>query len=395
MKRTKGKKSNASPQFLTSFRTEGWRCLLLLWDGSRFLYKKEKEKKSENRFLAKALLLLFLFLRLFKNCWSRASWDRPFLPSFFFLKNRFPLAFFQITQHTLFLSFPFLLGRRTLLVTHVYGVPARIASSDVLYTKKETVLCDVVAFLSRLLSQNRFCSEPLRAKKKKKNEGHRNPDHGVRRRCPSPRLACPAGGPGPVPDGRLLVRVRDAGHKQRGNGEQRNVARSRGRAGGQLHAWMDRPVDRWFEVLPHPRVAAPEHRLHPAMEHRGGFVHEVLVRGPPVGEEVRHLHERLQVRGMLGRGAERGIQGLPGVPGLDSFAVRAEVHQRRGGGQTQVHVVQEAGSAEPPRESRHGFEREADVRVAEQRGRGLLGFLACQVRDLGIRPVQGHQGRVC
>ena len=189
------------------------------------------------------------------------------------------------------------------------------------------------------------------------------------------------------------MRVRDAGDEQRGDGEQRNVARSRGRAGGQLHAWVDRPVDRWFEVLPHPRVAAPERRLHPAMEHRVGFVHEVLVRGPPVGEEVRHLHQHLQVQRMRGR-AERGLQGLPGDPGLDSFAVRAEVHQRRGGGQAQVHVVQEAGSEEPPRESGHRFEREADVRVDEQRGRGLLGFLACEVRDLGIRPVQSHQRRV-
>ena len=90
---------------------------------------------------------------------------------------------------------------------------------------------------------------------------------------------------------------------------------------------------------------------------------------------MRHLHQHLQVCGMRGR-AERGLQGLPGDRGLDSFAVRPEVHQRRGGGQAQVHVVQEAGSAKPPRESGHGFEREADVRVVGQRRRGLLGSRA-------------------
>ena len=81
-----------------------------------------------------------------------------------------------------------------------------------------------------------------------------------------------------------------------------------GRAGVQQHAWMDRPRNRWFEVLPHPRVPGSELRLHPAMEHCG-FVHEVLVRGRPVDKDVRHLHQHLQVCGMRGR-AERGLQGL-------------------------------------------------------------------------------------
>ena len=95
---------------------------------------------------------------------------------------------------------------------------------------------------------------------------------------------------------------------RRGNGEQRNVDLSRGRAGGQQHAWMDRTGNRWFEVLPHhPRVPDPERRLHPAMEHRGGFVHEVLVRGPPVDKDVRHLHQHLQVCGMRGRAASRHL----------------------------------------------------------------------------------------